>query len=576
MTNLGFSIRQNTHAGWALDNPVLALGEPGYSTDLNEIKIGDGVKRWLDLPYNTGNSGSNRLGNHTLPRYLVGALASVTEKANTGTDKSFERARVDNIFSRMFAKPRGIALLRNNESYELFCAARSGYLRYGLPRVTGSGTDGPFGAGGVNMLREVDHVSTLTGVDYASAAAVETGAGWSNVTGPPQYRRTETIGDSSTYTTPANTTEVGLTITRHATCGGVMRVAINGDFTAARGLPTAQQLADAGRLDPVLLVGGGGTIDPTHRVYSSYATTTTPDVRLLLATGLSPGAYTVRVELVGYRSGASAGNRRGTIQQFAHAQTPLALSTQVWGGEPLSDVGGSAWEVATSFVPDGGASVFLGTYHGNHTQSSLEVYVDGVMTNPANLVIVPATESIRIVSKGTLIHPTGGYVADITTEYVLDAYGLTISPTTTWVKPGRSRAAYAMMPVTGPRKHGGFTNGTTSRNAELSVALPTGLNVDQDSSKSKASTAWLWSSRWVAMHSVLDWETWVAGGIDDRKTVIETRMGSTAASTNLAKVYNPRNKNDALGERIRPGMIHSYKARVMFALRTPGDDPSSW
>lgn len=43
--------RSNTAAGAAASNPVLALGEPGYETDTNRWKVGDGVTPWNGLPY---------------------------------------------------------------------------------------------------------------------------------------------------------------------------------------------------------------------------------------------------------------------------------------------------------------------------------------------------------------------------------------------------------------------------------------------------------------------------------------------------------------------------------------------
>lgn len=42
-------IRRGTTATWTAENPTLALGEPGYDTDLKIIKVGDGVTRWLSL-----------------------------------------------------------------------------------------------------------------------------------------------------------------------------------------------------------------------------------------------------------------------------------------------------------------------------------------------------------------------------------------------------------------------------------------------------------------------------------------------------------------------------------------------
>ena len=43
--------RKGTAAAWTAANPVLLLGEPGYETDTNEYKFGDGVTPWNGLPY---------------------------------------------------------------------------------------------------------------------------------------------------------------------------------------------------------------------------------------------------------------------------------------------------------------------------------------------------------------------------------------------------------------------------------------------------------------------------------------------------------------------------------------------
>lgn len=53
-------LRRDTAADWALVNPVLADGEPGYENDTGKFKIGNGEARWLDLSYfvssNTGET----------------------------------------------------------------------------------------------------------------------------------------------------------------------------------------------------------------------------------------------------------------------------------------------------------------------------------------------------------------------------------------------------------------------------------------------------------------------------------------------------------------------------------------
>lgn len=50
--------RRGTAAEWIASNPVLAQGEMGFETDAGNIKIGDGLTHWIDLPYfpQTSNS----------------------------------------------------------------------------------------------------------------------------------------------------------------------------------------------------------------------------------------------------------------------------------------------------------------------------------------------------------------------------------------------------------------------------------------------------------------------------------------------------------------------------------------
>lgn len=39
---------------WSSTNPVLLRGEPGFETDTYKMKVGDGISRWIDLPYQNG------------------------------------------------------------------------------------------------------------------------------------------------------------------------------------------------------------------------------------------------------------------------------------------------------------------------------------------------------------------------------------------------------------------------------------------------------------------------------------------------------------------------------------------
>ncbi len=43
--------RRGSSAEWVNNNPLLLAGELGLELDTRKIKIGNGVDRWIDLPY---------------------------------------------------------------------------------------------------------------------------------------------------------------------------------------------------------------------------------------------------------------------------------------------------------------------------------------------------------------------------------------------------------------------------------------------------------------------------------------------------------------------------------------------
>lgn len=49
-------LKRGTAAAMARVNPLLSAGEPGYVTDENRLKIGDGIHYWNELPYMGENS----------------------------------------------------------------------------------------------------------------------------------------------------------------------------------------------------------------------------------------------------------------------------------------------------------------------------------------------------------------------------------------------------------------------------------------------------------------------------------------------------------------------------------------
>jgi hypothetical protein len=71
-----FELRRNTAAGWN-PNFVLLAGEPGTETDTGQMKIGDGVRPWSQLPYvGNGQSGGGGQG-PTGPTGPMGPIQSI-------------------------------------------------------------------------------------------------------------------------------------------------------------------------------------------------------------------------------------------------------------------------------------------------------------------------------------------------------------------------------------------------------------------------------------------------------------------------------------------------------------------
>lgn len=44
-------LRRGAEAEWISKDPILVKGEPAYSTDINKLKIGDGIHHWSELEY---------------------------------------------------------------------------------------------------------------------------------------------------------------------------------------------------------------------------------------------------------------------------------------------------------------------------------------------------------------------------------------------------------------------------------------------------------------------------------------------------------------------------------------------
>ncbi len=83
-------LRRDTAANWAATDPVLSLGEPGYDTTNNELRIGDGTSVWSSLTPIAGGGGGASLplanGSSNFNIASAGGNATiVTDGTNTWT-----------------------------------------------------------------------------------------------------------------------------------------------------------------------------------------------------------------------------------------------------------------------------------------------------------------------------------------------------------------------------------------------------------------------------------------------------------------------------------------------------------
>lgn len=77
-------LRADTAANWTATNPTLAAGEPGFETDTNKLKIGDGVTAWTGLVYFAPPvTGGSADGGATLARTAYNPAAVTTFSVTT-------------------------------------------------------------------------------------------------------------------------------------------------------------------------------------------------------------------------------------------------------------------------------------------------------------------------------------------------------------------------------------------------------------------------------------------------------------------------------------------------------------
>lgn len=76
-----FQLRRGTGIDWATRNPRLREGEMGLELGTNRYKIGDGVRKWNDLPYFSDDS--------TLKAYIDAEIANLAGSVSGVTQLEF-------------------------------------------------------------------------------------------------------------------------------------------------------------------------------------------------------------------------------------------------------------------------------------------------------------------------------------------------------------------------------------------------------------------------------------------------------------------------------------------------------
>ncbi|OZE95095.1 hypothetical protein CH302_19335 [Rhodococcus sp. 15-2388-1-1a] len=204
------------------------------------------------------------------------------------------------------------------------------YVEWALPYRTNLPPAYSYGA---NQLGQCRVCLALLSVAYADSSFAFAGT-WSGGTAQLLayggfYRYSTAAGATVTWTAPAGSTSIGWRSIK-TTSGGLSKIAVSGDATLANMLPTAQQLVDAGRYAPSILVANGGTLNPTDRVLDQYASSLNYDVPMTLGANLTPAAHPVVMTSTGY--GPVAATLTSTV---ASGVTSIPLSALVTAGQYL-------------------------------------------------------------------------------------------------------------------------------------------------------------------------------------------------------------------------------------------------
>jgi hypothetical protein len=87
-------LRNDSTAGWAAENPILAQAEVGVDTTTGQFKIGDGTSRWSALEYYAGEGGTANIADFVFSVDEDGAPSRMTVTDHDMTIETVDRKSV--------------------------------------------------------------------------------------------------------------------------------------------------------------------------------------------------------------------------------------------------------------------------------------------------------------------------------------------------------------------------------------------------------------------------------------------------------------------------------------------------
>ena len=123
-------LRRDTADNWGTINPVLALGEPGYDTTNNKLKIGDGVTAWQDLSYLTDATGGGGSG---APAAAVVSANVITSVYITSPGTGYTTSPTFTITDANTTPGSGVSIIYNGEDKK---SGGNSNVRYMTRKIT--------------------------------------------------------------------------------------------------------------------------------------------------------------------------------------------------------------------------------------------------------------------------------------------------------------------------------------------------------------------------------------------------------------------------------------------------------